>query len=133
MGLGVRKMGITRIYSDEMVYSAIVKFIDEKRYHPSVRELSKIVSNASTSTIHARLKSLQAKGYIKTISGAKRTIQINDTMDAVEVVRCQDCKHWKNEINGCTEDKRFCDIGFYMVHKNGFCSFGERKTNEFER
>ena len=48
-------------------------------------------------------------------------------------VRCQDCKHWKNEINGCTEDKRFCDIGFYMVHKNGFCSFGERKTNEFER
>lgn len=55
------------------------------------------------------------------------------TVDAVEVVRCQDCKHWKNEINGCTEDKRFCDIGFYMVHKNGFCSFGERKTNEFER
>lgn len=41
-------------------------------------------------------------------------------------VRCQDCKHWKNEINGCTEDKRFCDIGFYMVHKDGFCSFGER-------
>ena len=48
-------------------------------------------------------------------------------------VRCHECKHWKNEINGCTEDKRFCDIGFYMVHKNGFCSFGERKTNEFER
>lgn len=42
-------------------------------------------------------------------------------------VRCQDCKHWKNEINGCTEDKRFCDIGFYMVHKDGFCSYGERK------
>jgi hypothetical protein len=48
-------------------------------------------------------------------------------------IRCQDCKHWKNEINGCTEEKRFCDIGFYMVHKNGFCYFGERKTNEFER
>lgn len=42
-------------------------------------------------------------------------------------VRCKDCKHWKNEINGCTEDKRFCDIGFYMVHKDGFCSYGERK------
>ena len=49
------------------------------------------------------------------------------TVDAVEVVRCKDCKHWKNEINGCTEDKRFCDIGFYMVHKDGFCSYGERK------
>ena len=42
-------------------------------------------------------------------------------------VRCHECKHWKNEINGCTEDKRFCDIGFYMVHKDGFCSFGQRK------
>ena len=42
-------------------------------------------------------------------------------------VRCKECKHWKNEINGCTEDKRFCDIGFYMVHKDGFCSYGERK------
>ena len=41
-------------------------------------------------------------------------------------VRCHECKHWKNEINGCTEDKRFCDIGFYMIHKDGFCSFGER-------
>jgi hypothetical protein len=43
-------------------------------------------------------------------------------------VRCEECKHWKNEINGCTEDKRFCDIGFYMVHKDGYCSFGEKKT-----
>ena len=42
-------------------------------------------------------------------------------------VRCHECTHWKNEINGCTEDKRFCDIGFYMVHKDGFCSFGEKK------
>ena len=41
-------------------------------------------------------------------------------------VHCHECKHWKNEINGCTEDKRFCDIGYYMVHKDGFCSFGER-------
>ena len=43
-------------------------------------------------------------------------------------VRCKECKHWKNEINGCTEDKRFCDIGFYMVHKDGFCSYGEREN-----
>ena len=122
-------MGRTMIYSDEMVYAAIVKFIGENRYPPSVRELCKIVSNASTSTIHARLKSLQEKGYIKTISGARRTIQINDAIDVVRVVRCHECEHWKNEINGCTEDKRFCNIGYYMVHKDGFCSFGKRKDD----
>ena len=43
-------------------------------------------------------------------------------------VRCHECEHWKNEINGCTEDRRFCNIGYYMVHKDGFCSFGEKKT-----
>ena len=118
-------MGRTRIYSDEMVYSAIVKFIDEKRYPPSVRELCKIVSNASTSTIHARLKSLQAKGYIKTISGAKRTIQINDTMDAVEVVRCKDCKHYSNGW--------LCNLYLNVSHEmkpDDFCSYGKRREGE---
>lgn len=44
-------------------------------------------------------------------------------------VHCHECEHWKNEINGCTEDKRFCNIGYYMVHKDGFCSFGKRKDD----
>ena len=51
-----------------------------------------------------------------------------DCTKYLEVVHCHECKHWKNEINGCTEDKRFCDVGFYMVHKDGFCSFGEKQT-----
>ena len=44
-------------------------------------------------------------------------------------VHCHECEHWKNEINGCTEDKRFCNIGYYMVHKDGFCSFGKKIEN----
>jgi hypothetical protein len=57
------------------------------------------------------------------------------TVDAVEVVRCKDCKHamlWKNPTDGAigdckirvwsSEDKYFC-----MVGAGDFCSYGERR------
>ena len=50
--------------------------------------------------------------------------------DVVEVVRCKDCKHWKDGVAGCTDEVKCCDIGFYMIGENGYCSYGERKDNE---
>ena len=43
------------------------------------------------------------------------------TVDAVEVVRCKDCKHWADVANKSTEHKKFCKIGFYYVCENGYC------------
>ena len=51
------------------------------------------------------------------------------TVDAVEVVRCKDCKYWSDGIKGCTDRVKFCSIGYYMVGENGYCGFGERKDN----
>lgn len=51
---------------------------------------------------------------------------INDapTIDAVEVVRCKDCKHRD------PEDKK-CDCGMwhfpYITDDNDYCSYGERR------
>ena len=59
-------------------------------------------------------------GYAQGYEDGKRDVEN-------AIVHCEHCKHWKNEINGCTEDKRYCDIGFYMIHKDGFCSFGQKK------
>ena len=42
-------------------------------------------------------------------------------------VRCKDCKHWKDGAAGCTDKVKCCDIGFYMIGENGYCSFGERR------
>ena len=56
------------------------------------------------------------------------------TVDAVEVVRCKDCKHWKiiDSLNPHWE----CQI-FYGLHEYGyptnaddFCSYGERREGE---
>lgn len=46
-----------------------------------------------------------------------------------ELLRCKDCEHWKNVLPDCTEHKRFCEIGFYMIEATGYCSFAKRKQN----
>ena len=52
------------------------------------------------------------------------------TVDAVEIVRCRDCKHympqkksahWENRANYCNRLVRI------KVRPNDFCSYGERK------
>jgi hypothetical protein len=52
------------------------------------------------------------------------------TVDAVEVVRCKDCKHWLKDVPGCTDAIGRCRFGNYMVGAAGYCVYGERKTNE---
>ena len=48
-------------------------------------------------------------------------------VDAVEVVRCKDCKHWVH-----SDDVGYCDnpdgLDNY-ARPNDFCSYGERKDN----
>ena len=44
------------------------------------------------------------------------------TVDAVEVVRCKDCKHWTDENEG------FCDIwDHYISNEEFFCGWGEQR------
>ena len=50
------------------------------------------------------------------------------TVDAVEVVRCKDCKHFIPEEHGCNH------FGYYShtpwVDEVDFCSYGERRDGE---
>ncbi len=59
------------------------------------------------------------------------------TVDAVEVVRCKDCKHYRNYPNGLcylhTEPKtnaRGYSGEAVCVEPDDFCSYGERKETE---
>ena len=45
------------------------------------------------------------------------------TIDAVEVVRCKDCKHWQNE-HLC---RAFSQFGTIETQGDDYCSHGERK------
>lgn len=49
------------------------------------------------------------------------------TVDAVEVVRCKDCKYWGDDRR-CGADK-ICLVHEY-TWGDDFCSYGERKSHE---
>lgn len=47
------------------------------------------------------------------------------SVDAVEVVRCEDCKHWKHG----NIRPNYCEVFDWSNEESDFCSFGERKTD----
>ena len=55
------------------------------------------------------------------------------TVDAVEVVRCRDCKHWKpsgSKAGYSFSDMEYiggCEFANYYRSESDFCSYGERK------
>ena len=69
--------------------------------------------------------------YLRTISHcvqiARKLISEASTVDALEVVRCRDCVHMKNQFNA-----RFCEVWcmYNGMGDDGFCNYGERKKDE---
>lgn len=66
------------------------------------------------------------------ILGVCETIKRKPAADVVEVVRCQDCKHFTTNL----EDDIFSGNDTFCEHPNGliepretdFCSYGERRA-----
>ena len=59
-----------------------------------------------------------------------RTIKEAKPADAVEVVRCKDCKWCRyskvHDVQWCDHESGLCDA----IVGNDFCSYGERRTDE---
>ncbi len=45
---------------------------------------------------------------------------------------CRDCVHWSDMVAGATEHVKLCTVGGYMVGKNGYCVYGEKKLKQEE-
>ena len=52
-------------------------------------------------------------------------IALAPTVDAVEVVRCEDCKHYVEDIN-----RYVCVNGIIDAMPTDYCSWGERREDE---
>ena len=63
------------------------------------------------------------------------------TVDAVEVVRCQDCAHWHEETGWCNKHSHFIGAEgeachpwessqWKMLGADDFCSWGERRADD---
>ena len=64
---------------------------------------------------------------------ANRILDEQPTVDAVEVVRCKDCKWYEANCETCvlhSDDGDTYDFGYDVNMKpDDFCSYGERKDN----
>ena len=63
--------------------------------------------------------------HIGPAGGARKLMEDAPTVDAVEVVRCKDCKHYALFALAC-RNENFNGI----IHMDGFCSYGERRTDD---
>lgn len=60
-----------------------------------------------------------------------RIVETAPAADAVEVVRCKDCKHWivDGYWNGNPDQVRACRIAGWICGANGYCVHGERNMD----
>ena len=70
----------------------------------------------------------------------KEDIDEAPTIDAMEVVRCKDCKFWQDQEEGVVEvpicarpENKYEKHPFrFIIGKDGFCSYAERRSNEHD-
>lgn len=51
-------------------------------------------------------------------------------VDAVEVVRCKDCKYWDTTWEPTNSDGYYCSMIDLISDDDFYCAHGERKTDE---
>ena len=65
-----------------------------------------------------------------------RIIEMQPTVDAVEVLRCRECKYWKpsgSKAGNSFADMEYiggCEFTKYCRRESDFCSYGERKDGD---
>ena len=65
------------------------------------------------------------------LTSLKELLEDCTAVDAVEVVRCKDCKHWSYipGLDKCPHCRVFCGLHSkaYPTKSDDFCSYGERR------
>lgn len=63
----------------------------------------------------------QGVGVIDAFDAFYDALQDTPTVDAVEVVRCRDCRSYNKPKTG------WCEVHLDCEHPDDYCSYGERK------
>lgn len=72
---------------------------------------------------------LPHNGDIISSEEVEQAIKDAPTVDAMEVVRCKDCKHY---LPHPRSERKCCYVHITTPHfmlEDGFCSYGERRTD----
>ena len=78
-------------------------------------------------------KDILPAAYCAGWNGLIELIEKAPTIDAVPVVRCRECKHWKpsgSKAGNSFSDMEYiggCEFTKYCRRESDFCSYGDRK------
>lgn len=64
--------------------------------------------------------------FVQTYKECREALHEAPTIDAVEVVRCKDCEHWK-KYTDYSPIIGTCKIAGYFVGERGYCVYGKRR------
>ena len=95
----------------------MAKLIDPERYKTILQRFEELLTEVG------KLEAAEAARSL--IKG----LQIAPTVDAVEVVRCKDCREWLRNRGVVDSPNGHCF--YHETHMNGydFCSYGERRSD----
>ena len=74
--------------------------------------------------------------YREAILAVKSILHSAKPIDAVEVVRCRECKHWKpsgSKAGNSFSDMEYiggCEFTKYCRRESDFCSYGEKRRDK---
>lgn len=96
-----------------------------------------IDANALINVLRHRVKGNEDSPFVigtnNTLDIFADFVQSIPTVDAVEMVRCRDCKHWDIRTGNDPSLKYFCNVdGMWCKparSADDYCSYGERKDN----
>ena len=80
-------------------------------------------------------KDILPAAYCAGWNGLIELIEKAPTIDAVPVVRCRECKHWKpsgSKAGNSFSDMEYiggCEFTKYCRRESDFCSYGKRKED----
>lgn len=83
--------------------------------------------------LHKEIEEIYDLNYGETLTDPYRFAELVEdapTVEAVEVVRCKDCKGWcAEEIAKQYGVDRYCTMTTIPTNADDFCSYGERRTD----
>lgn len=115
--------------------------IDEEDYNPildkvTIKFLEELQAYRAIGNVED-LKAMKANGSFTGIELANIAVNLQKLKSYIEAeeqgklvqieCKCQDCVYWSDTVAGATEHVKLCIIGGYMVEKNGYCTYGEKK------
>ena len=114
--------------SDLISRSALLEAGSAKKINEAVEGWNELPSNAKAACIRLAREN-------------KKLVMAAPAVDAVEVVRCKDCKHWHEDTGWCyhhshfiTPDGEAChpweSANWKMFDDEDYCSYGERRADD---